>query len=73
MDDQDCAPAAASYDANPPAAPPNSLGRATISALASARRLPLGAAVAQSRACGKDEAANTRLKSGSPKLMTAPY
>jgi len=68
---QDCAPAAASYDAKPPAAPPNSRGRDTISALAGVRRRPLAAAVAQSRACCKDEAANTRRKSGSPKLLTA--
>jgi len=68
---RDCTPAAAAYDANPPAAPPNSRERDTISALAGARRRPLGAAVAQSRACGKDQAANTRRKSGSPKLLTA--
>ena len=68
---RDCAPAAAAYDANPPAAPPNSFERDAISALAGSRRRPLGAAVAQSRACGKDEAANTRRKSGSPKLLTA--
>ena len=50
---RDCAPAAAAYDANPPAAPPNSRERDTISALAGARRRPLGAAVAQSRECAK--------------------
>ena len=33
--------------------------------------MPLGAAVAQSRACGEDQAANTRRKSDSPKLLTA--
>jgi hypothetical protein len=66
----DCASAAAAYDANPPAAPPNARERDTLSALAGARCRPLGAAVAQSRACGKDQAANTRRKSGSPKLLT---
>ena len=68
---RDCAPAAAAYGANPPAAPPNWRERDTISALAGARRRPLGAAVAQSRARGEDQAANTRRKSGSPKLLTA--
>jgi len=68
---RDCAPVAAAYNANPPAAPPNSRERDTISALAGARRRPLAAAVAQSRACGKDEAANKKRKSGSPKLLAA--
>jgi hypothetical protein len=68
---RDRAPAAAAYGATPPAAPPNTRERNTISALAGARRRSLGAAVAQSRACGEDQAANTRRKSDSPKLLTA--
>jgi len=50
---RDYAPAAAAYDANPPAVPANSRERDTISALTGARRRPLGAAVTQSRACVK--------------------
>jgi len=68
---RDRASAAAAYGANPPAAPPNSRERDNVSALAGSRRRPPGAAVAQSRACSEDSAANTTRKSGSPKLLTA--
>jgi len=49
------APAAAAYGATPPAAPPNSRERDIVSALAGARRRPLGAAVAQSSGCGEHQ------------------
>jgi len=56
---RDRAPAAAVGGDTPPAASPNSREWGSVHALAGARRRPLGVAVAQPRACGEYEAANT--------------